>query len=372
MGSTCKLGIFKLKKMKKTEIKLINGDKAVIVDNDNFKALKSENYNFIFNKNDGFFARWGKTQEDDGDANLGLPEIADIEIAEICEGVPGIGPCRFCYKSNGNYGKNMTLETFKMIFHKLPPTIGQIAFGCGTLRRHPEMWDIFKYTKDHGVIPNLTINGDVDDNEFDKIAELCGACAVSIYDKNLSYDAIKKLTDKGMTQVNIHYMISQETYEKAFEIMNDIKEDPRLKKLNALVFLSLKTKGRSKGKYHQLTQDQFSNLTNYALENSVPFGFDSCSAQLFMKAVKGHVNENKMVQSAEPCESTLYSMYIDVNGDFYPCSFSTKTDGWDTGLSVLECDDFLKDIWFNEKTKNFRERVISCRNCNKSCAIYNI
>jgi MoaA/NifB/PqqE/SkfB family radical SAM enzyme len=359
--------------MKKTEIKLSNGEIATIVDTDKVKVLKSENYNFLFNKKDGFFARYGKTYDDDGDLSIGLPEIADIEIAEICEGVPGIGPCSFCYKSNtGNKGQNMSLETFKKIFEKLPVSIGQIAFGCGTLRKHPEMWDIFRYTRENGVIPNLTINGDVDDNEIDSIAELCGSCAVSIYDKDLSYDAIKKLTDRGMKQVNIHYMISSETYDKAFEIMSDIKTDIRLEKLNALVFLSLKNKGRSKGRFHQLSQDKFTELTNYALENNIPMGFDSCSAMKFMKAVKGNKDEEKFSQYAESCESTLYSAYIDVRGDFFPCSFTPNTEDWKTGLSVLECDDFIEDIWQNEKTKKFREGVIGCRNCSKSCSIYDI
>ena len=359
--------------LKKQNIKLSNGDDAIIIDNKNFKLLKSKKYNFLFKKDDGFFARWGKTKEEDGDLNIGLPEIADIEIAEICEGVPGIGPCAFCYKSNtGNKGENMSFETFKKIFHSLPQTITQIAFGCGTLRRHPEMWDIFKYTKNNGITPNLTINGDVDDNEFDKIAELCGACAVSIYDKNLSYDAIKKLSDRGMKQCNIHYMISQETYDQVFEIMDDIKNDHRLVNLNALVLLSLKNKGRSKNKFHQLTQTQFTTITNYALENNIPIGFDSCSAQLFLNAIKHHPKYKMMYQSVEPCESTLYSLYIDVKGDFYPCSFSPDTEGWETGLSILECNDFINDIWQHKKTKKFRDRVIECRVCNQSCTIYNI
>jgi len=219
-----------------TKIKLINGDDAQIFDSPKIKILNSPNYNFYFDKRSGFFARWGKTKEDDGDLNLGMPEIADIEIAEICEGVPGIGPCAFCYKNNTAFkGINMSLETFKNIYHKLPPTVGQIAFGCGTLRLHPEMWDIFRYAKENeivpkdvehvlvdengkeypikmpgfnnpnyklkniyipvkgvGTIPNLTINGDVDEHEFDKIAELCGACACSVYNApNLKYSMDK-------------------------------------------------------------------------------------------------------------------------------------------------------------------------------------
>lgn len=356
------------------KIKLADGTDSLLIKNSKQTRLISKDYNFMFNKADGFFARWGATQEDDGKLELGLPEIADIEIAEVCEGVPGIGPCAFCYKSNTGFkGTNMSLETFKTIFDKLPPTITQIAFGCGTLRRHPEMWDIFQYSKDNGVTPNLTINGDVDDVEFDKIAEMCGACAVSIYDKELSYDAIKKLTDRGMTQVNIHYMISEETSQKAYEIMDDIKTDPRLEKLNALVFLSLKPKGRSVNRFNALSQDNFDDLVAYALDKKVPFGFDSCSAQKVMKYIdKQDGKLDGLKDHVEPCESTLYSMYVDVKGDFYPCSFSPETDNWEEGLSVLECDNFINDIWNHDKTKQFRDGVISCRGCGKSCSIYEI
>lgn len=361
--------------MKKVyNIKLADDSTGILVKTDDKITFINPNYNFIFKKEDGFFARWGKTIDDDGKLELGLPEIADIEIAEICEGVPGVGPCAFCYKSNtGNRGTNMSLDTFKNIFHKLPPTITQIAFGCGTLRKHPEMWDIFKYSKDNGVTPNLTINGDVDDNEFDKIADMCGACACSIYDKDLSYDAIKKLTDRGMTQVNIHYMISEETYEKAFEIMDDIKTDPRLEKLNAIVFLSLKPKGRSIGRYNQLLQEKFNNILDYALKNQIPFGFDSCSAQKVFKYIESQNGSlDDLKQHIEPCESTLYSLYIDVNGKFFPCSFTSGVSGWEDGLSVIESENFLKDIWYHKKTKQFRENTIQCRGCGKSCSLYKI
>ncbi len=46
--------------MKRTDIKLVNGEDAVVVDDGKIKILKSENYNFLFQKSDGFFARWVK------------------------------------------------------------------------------------------------------------------------------------------------------------------------------------------------------------------------------------------------------------------------------------------------------------------------
>ena len=98
---------------------------------------------------------------------------------------------------------------------------------------------------------------------------------------------------------------------------------------------------------------------------------DKC-IEKFMKSIENHPYKERLTQCAEPCESTLYSLYIDVNGDFYPCSFATETDGWEKGLSVIDCEDFIKDIWQHEKTKKFREKVINCRDCNQSCSIYEI
>lgn len=354
------------------EIKLFNGEVAKLIDTKNKKLFKSSEYNFYFDKRSGFFARWGKTVEDDGNLALGLPEIADIEIAEICGGVPGVGPCSMCYKSNTAFqGENMSFETYKKIFEKLPKTIGQIAFGCGTLRKHPEMWDIFKYTRENDVVPNLTINGDVDEHEFDKIAEYCGACAVSVYDKELSYNAIKSLTDRGMSQVNIHFMISEQTFEKAFEIMNDIKTDSRLSKLNAIVFLSLKPKGRSVNNFTQLSQDKFKKLTDFALDNDIPMGFDSCSAHKFIRAIKDRPDAEEMKTFVEPCESTIYSVYINVRGEVFPCSFAEGEGDWKNGISI-DCNDFFEDIWFSERMRKFHDKVSLCRNNSVSCSIYKI
>jgi len=221
-------------------------------------------------------------------------------------------------------------------------------------------------------VTNLNINGDVEEHEFDKIAKLCGACAVSIYDKEVSYNAIKSLTDRGMTQVNIHFMISEQTFDKAFEVMNDIKTYPRLAKLNAIVFLSLKPKGRSVNKYTQLSQDKFKELTDFALDNQIPMGFDSCSAQKFIKAIEGRPGAEEMKNYAEPCESTIYSVYINVKGFAYPCSFTENEINWIEGLSVIDCNDFLKDIWYSKKMRDFHDKVSFCRKNCISCSIYEI
>jgi MoaA/NifB/PqqE/SkfB family radical SAM enzyme len=359
--------------MKKTTIELVNGDKAVLIEDQKVKILKSENYNFLFDKSNGFFCRWGKSQEDDGDPMLGLPEIADIEISTACK-----QGCAFCYKGNTSDGENMSLETFKKVFAKLPKTVTQIAFGITDIDANPDMWDIFDYTRSQSVVPNVTINGSRMTPElYDRLAKTMGAVAVSVgtaYNKDNSYNAIKELTDRGMRQVNIHNMICLENFDYTMQVMKDTKEDPRLKMLNALVLLSLKPKGRAENRFHQLPQDKFNELSKYAIDNFIRIGFDSCSSHKFFnyldsdKSLSDEYKE-KMKQSVEPCESGCYSSYIDTNGFYFPCSFTPDNNGWNEGISVLEADDFLKDIWQNEKTVAFRTKLVGC---GRNCPLYTI
>jgi MoaA/NifB/PqqE/SkfB family radical SAM enzyme len=359
--------------MKTYTIKLSNKKDAILLEYRHTKTLISEDYNYIFNKSDGFFIRWGKTKDDDGDLNLGLPEIADIEISTSCHGVNR--PCTFCYKSNNPYGKFMSFETFEAIFKKLPKTVTQIAFGIGDIDSNPDLWKIMEYCRKNGVIPNITINGARMTSElFDNLAKYCGAVAVSVYDKDLTYNAIKELTDRGMSQINIHFMISEETYDKAFEVMTDIQNDERLEKMNAIVFLSLKTKGNAKNNFTQLCQEKFDNLVEYALDNKIRFGFDSCSSRKYFNYLDQNKEmsedfKQKMTQCVEPCESSVYSSYISVDGNYYPCSFCESIEGWEEGINVLESKDFLEDVWQNEKTKEFRGKLLGC---NRDCPIYKI
>jgi iron-sulfur cluster protein len=358
--------------MKRYNIKLADGSIGNLVKTSDKSIFYSKDYKFTFDKKSGMFVRWGETTKDNGKLELGLPEIADIEISTICNGINGI-PCSFCYKGNTGTGTYMNFDTFKKVFHNLPPTITQIAFGIGDIEGNPDMWDIFDYCNINGIVPNVTVNGEgITEEIADKLVSKCGAVAVSLYDFDKTYDTIKSLTDKGLQQVNIHFMLSLETYPNAIKLMKNYKSDDRLKKLNSIVFLSLKQQGRAKRGYTILKDDYFKSLVNYALDNEIPIGFDSCSAQKFLKSVKDHEKYELLEQLSEPCESTIYSMYINVEGKFFPCSFVENTDGWYNGLDIVNTNDFLKEIWYDDSTKLFREKVINCRNCNESCAVYKI
>jgi hypothetical protein len=88
-----------------------------------------------------------------------------------------------------------------------------------------------------------------------------------------------------------------------------------------------------------------------------------------MIALRGHERYEELIQSIEPCESSCFSVYIDTHGKFYPCSFTPKSDDWQEGLDVLSCDNFINDIWFNQKTNMFRSKLLSG---NRNCPLFEV
>jgi len=339
------------------------------------RTTRTNNYNWNFCTVTGTFMRWGKTFKDDPDWSPLGPEILDIEVTTSCKG-PGGKPCEFCYKSNTPHGKNMSFKTFKKILDKMPANLTQIAFGADAqCESNPDIWKMMSYAREKDIIPNITVV-DVSDDTATLLSSICGAVAVSRYnDKNICYNSIRKLTDRGLKQVNIHIMVSQETEDLVMETLKDYLEgEPRLEHLNAIVLLSLKQKGRGTG-YTPLPQDRFTKIVKYSLDNKIPIGFDSCSAAKFLNSIKGCDNERQMTMCTESCESFgMFSSYINVNGDYFPCSFceGSHPDFMD-GPNVAKCHDFIKDIWNSETIKKWREIMLKRKIYgNFNCPIFEV
>jgi len=338
------------------------GFDALIKETDKFKMLRSSKYNYNFDKDTGFFARYGMTVMDDPEWSQFGPEIADIEISTVCD-----QGCKFCYKSNTSVGKNMSVQTFAEIFDKLPKTLTQIAFGIGSIDANVDMFEIFSYCRVHGVIPNVTINGfRMNDYYYEGLSNYCGAVAVSLYDYETCYNAIANLGIRGMKQLNIHALLSEETYERCMQVLKDSKTDERLKKyLNAIVFLWLKPKGRGEN-LHQVSREKYDALVHYALVNNIRIGFDSCSASNFLKCK----NTSQFKEYVEPCESTLFSIYINVDGIAFPCSFA---EGKCDGVSIID-HEFISGVWMSDPFREFRQKVIANKDENgcRMCPLYDL
>jgi hypothetical protein len=357
-------------------------NKYFIGENKNSKTLISPSYKYKFSKEDGTLIRWGIHIDDNPDSSEFGPEIADIEVSTICHGVNG-SPCSFCYKCNKAEGEYMTIDMFKKIFNKIPRTLTQIAFGIGDIDGNPDLWNILEYCRENEhnyVVPNITINGDrMTPEYYDRLANVCGAVAVSRYDSlDICYNAVKELTDRDMKQVNIHMLLSEETYESCLQTLVDAQKDPRLEKLNAVVFLALKPKGRGKCLTSLMDVKRYRKLIDIATENKINIGFDSCSAPIFLAAMRGHKDYEMYETLSEPCESDLFSVYINTQGVMFPCSF---TEDEVEGINLLEVNDFVEEAWNNKVTTEWRKELLAtasskhcmvkgCRQCPRYPELY--
>lgn len=363
--------------------------------NTDHRYFYSEEYKYSFNKNNGMFMRWGaKFKDNPNYAPMG-PEIADIEISTICNGIDKVGPCKFCYKSNTPKGNNMSLQEFKEYLDILNQnkTIMQIAFGIGDIDANPDLEEILTYTRSCGIIPNITINGArMTRRYYDMLASLCGAVAVSHYEDTLCFNAVKELTDRihknnnTLNSVNIHQLLSEETYDQCMDIIDKAKTDERLKELYAIVYLTVKPIGNRNTYKAVGSQEKYDALLDKLIKSEIGFGFDSCGCYNFLNSVRKCKYTNLYDNVAESCESTLFSIYVNCDGLVSPCSFTEKIDSehcmicdaepMKQVIDLHDCDDLLMDVWYTEKFNYFRRKLLNtAKNSDldcRTCPAYNL
>jgi hypothetical protein len=330
------------------------------------KRLRLPDYNYDFDTNTGLFIRWGKDKETDPQYSPIGPEILDIEVTTICNGTNG-KLCQMCYKSNNPIGKNMSLETFKLIIDKMPKTLLQLAIGADSeATSNPDLFKMMEYCRFKDIVPNITV-ANITEETAKILASLCGAVAVSNYDIDICKRSISYLHKYGLKQINVHQCVATELLDNCYDIMDEAKNIPGL---NAIVMLSLKQKGRGKN-FNPLPYHLFKDMIDYAMNKKIPIGFDSCTAHKFLKYVNESGNDElkKLAIFVEPCESMLFSTYIDVDARCWPCSFATNTKDYLTGIDMLSVKDYMTDVWNSEQMIRWRKELLEN---TRKCPIYNI
>lgn len=359
--------------------------KFKITVNDKFRIVSSKYYNSTLNLETGFFCRWGRTK-DENPIMAPACEILDLEIsAGKCLG------CSFCYKGNSDKDeiKYMSFDIFKQVFNKVNTGIlGQCALGITSLDANPQTFDIMWYLRSNKVIPNITINGrNIKDQEITELANVCGAVAVSHYNDKDCFDTIHKLSearkeDKAtLQQINIHQILCEEKYEDCVSLLHKIHENPQLhSELGAIVLLSLKPRGPRNKLMPIQDTEKVMRLMDLAEELKIQIGFDSCSSPSVFKWAEKVGRKKEIIQCADPCESGLFSWYVNVEGKAYPCSFCEGVGDWRTGIDLLQVSDFT-DIWFHTRIVEWRNKLLnssqSCSTCSmrsecRSCPIFDI
>lgn len=364
--------------------KLSNGETWNVIECKYSKFVNNSNfdYNYYYNKITGETCRYGITIDcDPVMCNLG-PEILDLEIS--VNGCPTIGGanCKYCYKNNTNADPiNMTYDTFVDIISRFPKNLSQIAFGITGMETNPDFPKMLQYCYENGITPNYTTSGAGitkeklrdPNSQIRKVlaatAKYCGAVAVSCYtgNKQLCYQTMKLLhaVSLGKLHINMHIVLSKENMDHIFDVLNDIKND-KLQLMRNIVFLRIKPVGRAARMDTSLSIQEMAQVIEYCDNFNIGYGFDSCSAHNAIEIYK-HQKRFDLIKYCEPCESSKFSSYINVNGIYWHCSFCENLKGYD-GINVLKYDNF-NTIWLGEEIEKFRNPETRV---SKSCQAFDL
>ncbi len=188
-------------------------------------------------------------------------------------------------------------------------------------------------------------------------------------------------------------MVAKETLGFAREVLEDRVGDPRLAKMGAIVFLAVKPKGRAKDGFGPASADDYGELISFCQEHGIKFGFDSCGAPKFEQWARKHCmaraageyfhgrpgrfaaledSEDPELQSylqqSERCESFLFSLYVNVDGRVFPCSFCEGEEGWEQGIDLLAAKDFA-GVWYHPRAVEWRHRLLANR---RECPMFKV
>ena len=274
-----------------------------------------------------------------------LPELIDFGIMGHCSNEI---TCKemgvLCYQGNKNR-QNLSFDKYKQVIDQIKGYTFQIALGGkGDPNKHEEFLKILQYTKQNGIIPNLTTSGhNITSEEIDAIVSNCGSVAVSFYSKldsnfketnNETINTIARFVKRIPT--NIHYVITNSTIDDAIKrLSNNIFPE----KINGVIFLLYKPVGKAIHSSDSIIDiNKMHNFFDCVFKIRHPFkiGFDTCfSSYLYL-----YDHSLLLNNSIQKCESGRFSCYISCDFKLYSCSFKQESEN---GI-VLTDNNFL-DAW---------------------------
>lgn len=323
----------------------------------------------IFDGNTGFSIRTGILKDSDKldlkSRDTGVdpfmtnyPELIDVGIMGKC--ICADKCCVDCYQKAQLNGTNMSLENFKSIIDESKEKTFQVALGGkGDPDTHENFEEILEYSAINNIVPNFTTSGLAMTKEKAELcAKYCGAVAVSEHFEDYTDKAINILLDAGV-RVNVHYVLSSKTIDKAIKILKS--ECEYHKGINAIVFLLYKPVGY--GKLDNILRidnpkikEFFEAFDNRSLDFKV--GFDSCTCPAIV-----NYSEKYSSSSVEYCEGARFSMYIGPDMMAMPCSFANQDNSWHYRLDNTHT---IQDAWNSEIFEKFRNRIRNaCKGCPK-------
>ncbi|MCP3685231.1 MAG: hypothetical protein GY861_21415 [bacterium] len=320
----------------------------------NYVYFNSKNYNFLYNTDSGFFARWGSKLSIDSLYSPYGPEIIDFELSTKCS----LG-CSYCYKSNLSTGRLASsvviTNVLNSLQYKLSPLV-QAAFGVGNTIPNNIRYARWLYNNS-GVVTNLTLpaifSGDLTALEgFHTMAVSYSGDIQRCVDSVLFLNTIPTVK-----RVNIQVVLSKETLPQLYSLISAWNVYFKSNLNPSLILLFVKKKGRAIS-YSSVDWNELDNLVSLLCNQGIQIGSDSCGYHRLRRTFD-RLGVPYDIVFMDSCEATRFSIYANLRGEFFPCSFAEGEPGWERGIPVSSVRSFLEDVWFSERFCLFREKLLS-------------
>lgn len=331
------------------------------------RRFRNDIYELLFQSSTGLEILQGINGNPDP-FSLCLPSLLDVGVMGTCQ-----NRCTFCYQGRIQQ-PNMKLSDFMSIIDYIKVHTNQVALGGrGDPNKHPHFKEMLEYCRKNNVVPNYTTSGiDLTEDEIE-ISKMCGAVAVSEYEKDFTYNAIQKFLDAGI-KTNIHQILHKGTFNKCLSIIRGyhvwkIKDEKSreigslvdMDRLNAVIFLLFKPQGSGKELLDLVPYNyQLMAISDVIFKPSCKFkiGMDSCLANHVLKYTTPTPSQ---AMSIDTCEAARMSGYITPDMKFKPCSFA------DSNTEVDLRSYSISKIWnLSNSFNNFRD---SLKENPRSCPI---
>lgn len=338
---------------------------------DQILARHAPGYHFLADRATGMTFRWG-TSEDTDPRMAPWPELVDISVTNRCS-----KGCATCYRESGPTGTHMSDDDWasllRQLVHATWGPVFQVALGGGEPTMHPALPRMLADCRENGIVPNLTTNGcNLAPDVLRSVAAHAGAVAVSWPDGKpdvAATQALRVLLAAGVRKVNIHFLLCRSTVSNALDLLSG-KHDEELAGVNAVIFLTVKPKGRCpRSEMLDCASGEFAELIQLLRRPRcrTGIGVDPCLAPALIERT------DLDLRFLDTCEGAFFSLFIDEHLVARPCSFGDDR----SAFSLREHS--LETIWTDLFEEHRRQVELSagpcvgCRagdGCRGTCAFF--
>ncbi|UCG13397.1 MAG: radical SAM protein [Deltaproteobacteria bacterium] len=305
---------------------------------------------------------------DDTIGLLSAPTEVHLATTEACP-----VQCRHCYMSakEGETGE-LTTEKLKAALEVLAEMgVFHVALGGGEALVRSDLFEIATYTRELGMVPNLTVSGALMTAQIAQQMKLFGQINVSVDGVGLRYGvfrsqdrfddahrAIKMLLDAGVS-TGINCVVGRRNFDGIPELFQYAKEHG----LNEIEFLRFKPVGRGSKSYllERTTYEQNLSLLPMLSKLSERHGLCAKIDCSFIPMLCAHNPPRQLLETTATygCEAGNVLLGIRSDGSVSGCSFLQGE-----GLSVFD----LRAAWASdenlEKLRTWPRRAPEpCRSC---------